>query len=220
MSSLGYPLFLFHFAIFIGPIPTLFQSGSIFAYFVQTFGVLVPLYALALLGIYAAQGRHGENWRALVETALRPIPICGRARQSLALARLAAALEALIMAGVSIIEGWELAAAASGSPALRRTVLTWKSELESGQTPAEAVSRSREFPELFASMYHTGEITGQLDQTLNRLHLLYREEATRDLRALADWTPKLIYFGIMLMIAWRVVSFWTNYFGMINDAMN
>ena len=46
------------------------------------------------------------------------------------------------------------------------------------------------------------------------------EEATRKLRALADWTPKLIYFAIMLLIAWRVVSFWSGYFGLINDAAN
>jgi type II secretory pathway component PulF len=68
-------------------------------------------------------------------------------------------------------------------------------------------------------MYHTGEITGQLDQTLDRLHRLYQEEATRKLRALAAWTPKLIYFGIMLMIAWRVISFWSGYFNTLNDAI-
>jgi type II secretory pathway component PulF len=129
------------------------------------------------------------------------------------------ALEALLNAGVTIIEAWELAANASGSPALRRAVLAWKPAVLSGQTPSEAVSRSREFPELFANLYHTGEISGQLDETLTRLHHLYQEEARRKLNALSTWLPKIIYFGIMLMIAWRVISFWQNYFGMINDAI-
>jgi type II secretory pathway component PulF len=62
----------------------------------------------------------------LVERTLRWVPILGKARQDLALARLAAALEALLNAGVPIIGAWELAATASGSPALRRTVLTWR----------------------------------------------------------------------------------------------
>ena len=69
-------------------------------------------------------------------------------------------------------------------------------------------------------MYHTGEISGQLDETLERLHKYYQEEATRKLRALASWTPKLIYFGIVLMVAWQVISFYSNYFGMIKDAVN
>ena len=186
----------------------------------KTFGVLVPVYAVLLLSIYAAQGRHGESWRAFIETLLRRIPLCGAARHSLALARLSAALEALINAGVSIIEAWELAATASGSPALGRAVRAWRPEVLAGQTPSEAVNRSGEFPELFANMYHTGEISGQLDQTLERLHTYYQEEATRKMRALANWTPKLIYFGIVLMVAWQVISFYSNYFGMIKDAVN
>ena len=220
LSGLGYPLFLFHFAIFIGPIPTLVQTWGIGAYLVQTFGVLLPIYAVVGLLLYAAQGRHGESWRALIERLLHPIPLCGAARRSLALARLSAALEALLSAGVSIIEAWELAAAASGSPALRHTVNAWRPRVVAGETPAEAVSQSREFPELFANLYHTGEISGQLDQTLVRLRQMYQEEADRKLRAIADWTPKLVYFGIMLMIAWRVVAFYTNYYQLINDAVN
>ena len=33
---------------------------------------------------------------------------------------------------------------------------------------------------------------------------MYQEEGARKLRALSEWTPKLIYFGIMLMIAFRI----------------
>src|SRR5256885_3087592 len=134
-----------------------------------------------MLSIFAAQGRRGESGRAFLERFFRAVPLFGSARQNLALARLAAALEALITAGVSIIEAWELAATASGSPALRRAVLAWKPEVLAGQTPAEAVNRSGAFPELFANLYHTGEITGQLDETLDHLHRLYQEEATRKL---------------------------------------
>jgi type II secretory pathway component PulF len=150
------------------------------------------------------------------------VPLCGSARRSLALARLAGALEALIMAGMSIIEAWELAAAASGSPALRRAVVGWRNEVLNGETPAEAVSRSPEFPALFANMYHTGEISGQLDDTLIRLRHLYQDEGSRKLRAFSEWTPKLIYFGIMIMIAVRIVSFWSNIYGqggLLGDAL-
>jgi type II secretory pathway component PulF len=125
-------------------------------------------------------------------------------------------LEALITAGVTLFEAWDLAAAASGSPALRRAVSRWKPQFQSGVTPAEAVRESREFPELFAKLYHTGEVTGSLDETLRRLHALYREEAGRQLQALAEWVPKLIYFGVALMVAWMVVRFWMNYFDQIN----
>ncbi len=218
ISDLTYPVFLLHFAVFIFPFAQFFISGNWVVYLCQTLGVLVPLYAVALLAVFMAQNRHGEAWRAGIEMLLHPVPVLGTARQYLALARLAAALEALLSAGVTIIEAWELAATASGSPRLRRIVLGWRPRLNAGETPAEMVSASRWFPELFTSQYATGEISGQLDDTLRRLRAYYQEEGTRKLHAVAQWTARFIYFGVVLMIAWRILSFYMGYFNMVRDA--
>jgi len=218
IADLAYPVILFHLAVFIFPFAQLFTSGNWFRYLLQTFGVLVPLYTLVILMIYAAQSRHGETWRAWVESVLHPIPVLGTARHSLALSRLAGALEALLSAGVTIIEAWELAATASGSPALRRAVLAWRPLVHGGRTPAEALSASSRFPELFANQYATGEISGKLEDTLRRLHGYYQDEGSRKLRALSQWTPRGIYFVVAMIIAYRVVQFWTGYFKQIRDA--
>jgi type IV pilus assembly protein PilC len=218
IGDLAYPAFLLHFAIFIFPFAQFFTSGNWAVYLCQTMGVLIPLYAVVALMIFAAQSRHGETWRACFESLLHPIPVVGLARHYLALARLATALEALLSAGVTIIEAWELAATASGSPALRRTVLGWRPLVDGGQTPAEAVSASGKFPELFASQYATGEISGKLDDTLQRLHVYYQEEGSRKLQAVSRWTPRAIYFCVVLMIAYRVIHFYTGYFNQVRDA--
>ena len=218
IGDLAYPAFLLHFAVFILPFAQFFASGNWAAYLSQTVGALIPLYVVVALMIFAAQSRHGETWRGWVEAALHPIPVLGTARHYLALARLAAALEALLNAGVTIIEAWELAAGACGSPALRRTVLSWRPLLNSGQTPAEVVSASRRFPELFAAQYATGEVSGQLDATLGRLHTYYQEEGSRKLSAVSRWTPRAIYFGVVLMIAYQVIRFYAGYFNQVRDA--
>jgi type IV pilus assembly protein PilC len=218
IGDLAYPAFLLHFAIFIFPFAQFFASGNWVAYLVQTVGVLIPLYAVVALIIFAAQSRHGEAWRACFETLLHPIPVLGQARRYLALARLAAALEALLGAGVTIIEAWELAATASGSPALRRIVLGWRPQVNAGQTPAEAVSASGNFPDLFASQYATGEVSGKLDDTLGRLHAYYQEEGSRKLQAVSRWTPRAIYFSVVLIIAYRIINFYTGYFNQVRDA--
>jgi type II secretory pathway component PulF len=119
---------------------------------------------------------------------------------------------------VSIIEAWELAATASGSPALRRTVLAWRPLVDAGQTPAEVVNASGRFDHVFASQYSTGEVSGQLDETLGRLHTYYQEEGTRKLRAFTQWTPRAIYLGVMLMIGYLVVRWWANYFQQVGAA--
>jgi type IV pilus assembly protein PilC len=220
IGDLLYPLAVFHLAIFLFPFAEFFRSGEVMPYLLKTFGVLLPLYAAGLGLVYAAQAKHREDWRAAMEKAGRYIPGLGQARQCLALARLAAALEALISAGVPLLTAWELAAAASGSPALRRAVQSWKPRLASGQkTPAEEVSACAEFPPLFAGQYHAGEISGKLDETLRRVHLLYQEEGTRKLHTFAQWTPRLIFFLVAMLIAYRVVTFWLGYFQQIGNVM-
>src|SRR5438128_990157 len=64
ITDLAYPLVLFHLAIFIFPFAQFFTSGNWVAYLTQTLGVLIPIYAVLALMVYAAQRRHGENWRA------------------------------------------------------------------------------------------------------------------------------------------------------------
>jgi type IV pilus assembly protein PilC len=218
LVDLAYPAFLFHFAVFILPFPKLFLTGDWEKYLLQTFGVLVPVYAVIALMIYAAQSGHGERWRSWIERLLRPVPVLGTARAYLALSRLAAALGALLASGVTIIEAWEMAATASGSPALRRTVLGWRRQVDGGVTPAEVVNASGRFPDLFASQYATGEISGTLEETLQRLYQYYQDEGSRKLRAVARWTPMAVYILVMGLIAYKVVTFWMGYFQDIGKA--
>jgi len=210
ITDLAYPAFLLHFFVFITPFPQLFLSGNWVRYLIQTAGILGPLYGLLALVVYGTQSQHGERWRAVIETVLHPVPVLGSARRCLALARLAAALEALLSAGVTIIEAWELAAAACGSPALRRAVREWRPLVDGGVTPAEAVEASRKFPDLFTGQYSTGEVSGQLDDTLKRLHGYYQEEGSRKLRALSRWVPILLYLVLVLCIAAYVLHFYTT----------
>jgi type II secretory pathway component PulF len=221
LADLAYPLFIFHFAFLILPIGALQRlvlRGDVVGFLGQKLVFFLPLYGAALFLVIACQGRHGERWRSLVERAMRAIPILGSARQSLALARLAAALEALLNAGVSIVSAWDLAASASGSPALKRSVHAWRPKVLAGQTPAEVVRQSPAFPELFANLYHTGEVSGQLDDALLRLHHYYQEEGSRKLKLVAQWGPWLVYLTIILVVAYQIIAFWMGYFQQISAA--
>lgn len=220
LSDMAYPVVLFHLAVFLLPFAEFFISGDLIRYLRQTLGVLLPFYAVIALVIWAGQSRHGERWRSLLEILLRPIPVLGKARESLALSRLCVALESLLIAGVTIIEAWALASRASNSPRLARVVAGWRPALESGVTPAEAVQNSGEFPEMFVAQYATGEVSGQLDQVLGRLYHYYHEDSSRKIRAVSTWVPRLFYFAVVLVIAYRVVSFWTGYFQQVQQVID
>ena len=73
------------------------------------------------------------------------------------------------------------------------------------------------FPELFGNLYSTGEISGQLDESLRNLHTYYQEDATRKLHLLAQWVPRFLYFVVAGLIAWKIISFYLGYFDQINQ---
>lgn len=219
LSNLAYPVALFHFAIMIWPVPQLVLTWDVGAYLRTVGKILLPIYAIVIVLLMATNSRHGELWRGIIEAIGNRIPVVGSARQNLALARLATALHALLNAGVPIIRAWELAGAASGSVRLKREIATWRPEIEAGRTPAELIRESNRFPELFANMYDTGEMSGTLDDSLLRLYRLHHERGVGQFRAIADWLPKIVYVMIVFFIAWRVLSFYLGYFGQIGKAM-
>jgi type II secretory pathway component PulF len=220
ITQLLYPIGLVHFAalVFIVVLPFAKSqfSASILLLLVKAVLALAPFYLATAFVIYATHSRHGEKWHALIESLVRRIPILGTARYYLAIARFAAALEALISAGVNIIQAFDLAGNASGSLALRHAVAAMKPEVVAGKTPAEAMRKRSVFPDLFTNLYTSGEVSGKLDETLRRLYAHYQEEGTHKLQMFAQWMPRLIYMLVAGMVAYNVIKFWTGYFNQIS----
>lgn len=225
IAQLLYPAFLIHFATLIfgvvlpwagsqfnASIPMLFVSAAIHW--------LLPVYLTVALLIIGNQSKRGEGWRSFLERVLHPVPVLGTARRSFALSRLSMSLEALISSGVSITEAWRFAAVASNSPALKRIVATWKAPLESGATPAELVNAARYFPATFANLYQTGETTGKLDETLQRLHVFFQEDSSHKTKMLVKAGCMAVYLTAVLIIAMRIIGFYQGYFNQISNVIN
>jgi len=219
LANLAYPVFLFHFFVLLTPFPQWFITGNTAAYLRTVGSALLPIYGIVIFLLIATNGQRGEFWRGILETISSRIPVLGPARRNLAVARLTAALHALMNAGVPIIRAWESAANASGSVRLKREIAKWRPELEAGRTPAELVAETSLFPDLFANTYKAGEISGTLDDSLVRMQRLYQERGVGQFRAIAEWLPKIIYLIIMFVIAWSILSFYIGYFGRIGDVL-
>lgn len=223
LAQLAYPLFLAHIAIIVFPtsfLIGLLEPGGGARFVIQKLALLLPVYGLVAFTIVAGQGSRGEIWRAWMERLTGCVPVLRTARRYLALARFAAAFEALLNAGVGIIQALPLAGRASGSPRLSATIERSVALVEAGQTPAEVLATLPVFPEMFANLYSAGEISGKLDETLGRLAAHYHEEGTRKLRGFAMGAGHALHLLIMIGIAWQVISFYIGYFNQIGEAMN
>jgi len=188
------------------------QYSRCLPFLLERGGIFLLLYGLVFLIIFACQARHGEGWRYIVETITRLIPVLRKANQYLVLSRLAAALGALVSSGYTIVKGWSMAAAASGSPRLKREVAAWESQMEQGFTPSELVAKSHYFPEMFKNFYHSGEISGKLDEQLGRLQNYYHEEGFMALRLFTRIFNGVVYTIVAILVAYFFISFWLHYY--------
>ncbi len=224
IGQMIYPFFIVHFALLVFPVSLLVaavlqdQWTALLLHKLIAFGLL---YGSGLALVLGGGGSRAQWWRATMELLMGLIPVLGSARRNLALARLTAALEALFSAGVGIVDSWELAARASGSPALAREVLKWRPQIEVEQkTPGEILADENVFPTMFTSLYRTGEVSGQLDDTLKRLHEYSRVEGHRQMQLFTRGLTIAIILLIMIAIGAQVVMFWVGYFNNINNVMS
>jgi type II secretory pathway component PulF len=180
---------------------------------ILVFGIL---YGGAWFLAFSAQGNRGEGWRSAVESITGHVPGLRSALKSLTVARLAMALNALLSAGVPVIRAWELASSACGSPHLKREISKWTPALEASTTPAEMVAQIPYFPEMFAQLYQTGEVSGKQDETLSHLHAYFEEEGFRKLRTFCVILMLVIYFTVAILVGYFVIHFYMQYF---NEAL-
>jgi type IV pilus assembly protein PilC len=214
-GQLIYPAILLHMAVLIFPtsqLTALVLEGTAASFVAAKLMVLGPIYAAAYLATRAWRSEGNLAWRAFMDRALGQVPLLGSARRNLALASLCAALEGLVRAGVSMGRAWETAAAASGSPVLQDAVASWRPIVEAGRAPSELVRENPLFPSTFANLYRTGEVSGELDETLKRMQRFYQEEGSRQLHTVAEWMPRLVYVGVALAIAQQVISFYSGFY--------
>lgn len=219
ISGMAYPAFVLHLAILIFPtsyLTRLFFNNGLQDFILQKLAILVPIYAIIGVLIYAMQGSHGEHWRSLMERVTSAIPLLGSARRDLSFSRLAGALEALLSAGIPIINAWEHAAKACGSSRIKNAVFRSVPRMEAGITPSETLRETTLFPELFQNLYATGEASGQLDSTLQRLHHHYEEQATLKFQSIANWTPKLLFLFVAIGVGYQIITFYMGYFDQLN----
>ena len=224
IGQMFYPFCIVHFALLVFPVNLL--VGAVLhdkwtALLVEKTVAFGTLYGLGAVLVLGGSGARAPWWRATTEQFLALVPVLGRARRNLAIARLTAALEALLSAGVGIVDAWELAARASGSPELARELMKWRPQIEAEQkTPGEILADKNVFPVMFISLYRTGETSGQLDDTLKRLHEYSRVEGHRQMQMFTRGLTIGIILLIMIAIGAQVVMFRIGHSDNINNVLS
>lgn len=110
----------------------------------------------------------------------------------------------LIRAGVSILEATKILAAQTESKGLKNALLLVEAEIKEGHSFSSATEKHPKiFPQLFVNMVRAGEMTGNIDETLDRLAGYFEKQ--NNLKKKVQST--LAYPAVLLIVITAVVIF-------------
>lgn len=220
VGALIYPLVILHLGIFVATVPTAMMKGDktiseIFGHFSLILLVTYCVVFIAFLGVRAVLAMGPR--RTAVDRMLSRVPILGKARQDIAMARFCKVYHACLLSGISMVETVRVASSAAHSALIRDGGKSLEIAARSGNSLGSTFIAERGFPKSFSMSYLTGEEAGTLDKDLERWAKFFQNEAEAGAKRLSIVVPKLLYFFILAFVAWKMIGFFSGYNTMIES---
>ncbi len=158
------------------PLPTqvLIHISNNFKYIFTIFIALVIGFVVLIKYV-----RRSERGRLETDRLLLKIPIFGELFHKAALSRMARTLSSLINAGVPLLQAIAVASETSGNKVIEKALEDVRLSVAAGQTIADPMFYTGVFPYMLVEMVRIGELSGRLDEMLNKVADFYEEEVDR-----------------------------------------
>ena len=214
IRALIYPLVVLHFGIVLAVVPpAMMKETPLPEMFMQLGLTLLVVYLVAavlVLVVRAILKRAPEN--AAIDRLVNRIPWIGKARKNLAMARFCKVYQSCLLAGISMAETVRLASDAAQSGVIREVGTRLAVATKAGDALGPRFMAESAFPKAFARSYATGEEAGSLDKDMANWANVFQADAELAARTASVVLPKLLYFLILLFVAWRIVGFFLGYY--------
>ncbi len=176
---------------------------NISTWFVLT-PILVGLFLFFRVGL--ANFRIKYSWDAFILY----IPFIGKTVQQTSMAKFGRAFGALYQAGVPLPQVLKLAADSCGNEYVRAKLYPASKVLEGGAGITETLRSTGALSPIVIDMLSTGEMTGNLDQMLNKMSDYYQAEAKTRSIQLGHFMGVLVLLVVGIYIGFVVLSFYQN----------
>ena len=137
---------------------------------------------IAALGVLVWAGRRAMKTEAGQLTAdrwLLKIPLMGEVARMVAISRLTSTLATMLASGVQLLDAMDVAKRVMNNRVLEYAVEGARQNIREGETIAEPLKRSGEFPALVTHMIAVGERSGEMEEMLRRIGHIYDGEVDR-----------------------------------------
>ncbi len=197
------------------PLPSRMLMG--FSRFVARAGWwLMPALTVGIL-VGAFRLYRTKAGKAAFDEAGLYVPVLGKLLTLLETTRFARTLGSLLSAGVDVGSSLDLTADVLRLAPYRRAILGARVTVMEGAELSEALDETRRFPADVIAIVNTGEETGRLPESLDKLADDYEERVTYMVKNLGSLIQPLIMIGLGLLVLFIILAVLLPYISVLTS---
>lgn len=177
------------------PIPGITKAIMVFSdtlihWWFVFFGIGFVLYGIFNRYVNTKHGR--EKW----DIFKLKLPVIGPVIRMVAVTRFSSTMATLLDSGVPILTAMSIARNLVGCVPIANAISDARENITEGQSIADPLRRSGEFPPMMIHMISIGEKTGELPEMLKNISETYEEQVTTKIDALTSLLEPLMIIGM------------------------
>lgn len=156
--------------------------------------------------------RTKERGKYNTDKILLHLPILGELFHKAAVARIARTLANLVGGGVPLLQALTIAGETSGNKVLEKAMEEVKINVSAGQSIADPMFYTGVFPYLLVEMVRVGELTGKLEDMLNRVADFFDEEVDRTVNTLSTLIEPILIVILGIVVGSILIALYLPIF--------
>jgi type II secretory pathway component PulF len=183
--------------------------------------VYVSFVAVVAIGIFSIIHaiRRGVVWVKPIQRLALKVPGIGKPLETIALARLAWALNLTFNSGMDVRRALKLSLEATRNAHFTDQIRPIDNAIAGGYSLFEAFSDTEAFPADFLDSLHAAEESGKLVESMARLSRQYQDQAEAALAVLTTIAGFVVWAVIAAIIIFAIFRVFSFYVGMIQSAI-
>ena len=160
-----------------------------------------------LLAIWA--GRRAirtDAGRVVADRLLLKIPLIGEVARMVSISRLTSTLATMLASGVQLLDALDVSRRVMNNRVLEEVVEDARKNIREGETIAEPLKRSGEFPALVTHMIAVGEKSGEMEEMLRRIGQIYDGEVDRVISRFTSLLEPIMILAMGVLVFFIVVA--------------
>lgn len=149
---------------------------------------------------------HTEKGRILADRVTLRLPLIGDVARMVSISRLTGTLATMLASGVQLLDALDVSKRVMNNRVLEETVEGARQNIREGETIADPLKRSGEFPALVTHMIAVGERSGDMEEMLRRVSQIYDGEVERVITRLTSLLEPVMILAMGIIVFFIVVA--------------